>query len=333
MRSNEELTLITGASGFLGTFVGSALLARGARVRGMVRRDGELRLQPGVEAAVVADLLDQDGVSRALEGVTTVVHLAARVHIGSERGGDALAAYRRINVEGTRRLLEGAVRAGVRRLVFASSVKAVGEANADPWSEDQIPNPVTPYGLSKLEAERCVVLAAASGIHASILRLPLVYGPGVRANMLKLFMMVDSGVPLPFGGIANRRSVVYAGNVLAAIDAVLAAPAASGEIFFVTDGEDISTTDLIRRIAQSLGRSARLIPAPVGMLRQIARAGDRISRLVPWPLTTPALQRLLGSLAVTDAKLRAVTGFAPPYEMRDGLAATAAWFRTSRGAV
>lgn len=330
--ATDELTLVTGAAGFLGTHVCSTLIARGARVRGMVREESQGHLPLGVEAAVVTDLLDRDDLRRALDGVTSVVHLAARAHVTGEYGGDALAAYRRVNVEGTRGLLQEAVQAGVRRVVFASSVKAVGEANAVPWSENEVPHPSTPYGISKLEAEALVAGAVSSGFHAATLRLPLVYGPGVKANMRRLFMMVNRGVPLPLGGVANRRSLVYVGNVMAAIDAVLTTPAASGQAFFVTDGHDVSTPELIDAIAQSLERPSRLIPAPIRTLRLLARAGDGMSRLVPWPLTTPALGRLLGSLTVLDHKLRGVTGFVPPYQMRDGLAATAAWFRALRGA-
>ena len=332
MPSTDQVTLVTGATGFLGAHLCSTLVARGARVRGMIHREAHGLLQAGVEMAAVTDLLDRDGVRRALDGVATVVHFAARVHAVGELDGGALAAYRRVNVEGTRTLLEESVRAGVRHLVFASSVKAVGEANTATWSESEVPHPSTPYGISKLEAERVVADATTSGLHALTLRLPLVYGPGVKANMRRLFVMVDRGVPLPLGGFVNRRSFVYVGNVVAAIDAVLATPATSGETFFVTDGQDISTPDLIRAIAQSLGRPTRLIAAPVPMLRFLARAGDRMAPFVPWPLTTRMLDGLLGSLTVSDHKIRAITGFVPPYKMRDGLALTAAWFRASRGA-
>ena len=332
MPSIDQVTLITGATGFLGGHLCSILVARGVRVRGMVHREAQGFLQAGVETACVTDLLDRGGVRRALAGVTTVLHFAARVHAAGEHDGGGLAEYRRVNVEGTRVLLEESLLAGVRNFVFASSVKAVGEANSAPWSESEAPHPNTPYGISKLEAERFVVDAKASGLHAMTLRLPLVYGPGVKANMRRLFVMVDRGVPLPFGGVVNHRSLVYVGNVVAAIDAVLATPAASGETFFVTDGHDISTPDLIRAIAQSLGRPTRLIPVPVPVLRLLAQVGDRVARFVPWPLTTRTLDGVLGSLAVSDHKIRAMTGFVPPFRMRDGLAATADWFRASRGA-
>jgi nucleoside-diphosphate-sugar epimerase len=319
--------LVTGATGFLGRPTCTALAAAGYRVRGLVRGDG--RGLPGnVEQARVNDLLDREGLAAVMVGVEAVVHLAARVHVDFEGTGDPYLEYRRVNVEGTRAVLDAALAAGVRRVVVASSVKAVGSQSATPMTELTEPNPVDPYGRSKLEAERLALdMSSGTALGVTILRLPLVYGPGVRANALRLLQLVDRGVPLPFGRIRNRRSFAFVDNVTGAIAAVLGAAAAAGEVFFMSDGVDLSTPELIRLVARSLGRPARLLPIPTGWLRGAARAGDLLARWIPGPLTSAAVDRLLGSLVVDVSKLRRVTGFSPPVTPEAGWAATAQWYR------
>ncbi len=284
-----------------------------------------------VEIVQVGDLSERAAVRRALCDTDTVIHLAARVHVMRDAAADPWAEFRRTNVEGTRILLEEGISAGIRAFVFVSSVKAVGEATDTPWTEESPPKPVDPYGISKLEAERLVrELGDAHGLHAPVLRLPLVYGPGVKANMLRLFELVDRGIPLPLGGIANRRSLVYVDNFIGAIDAVLSTPAAGRETFFVSDGHDLSTPELIRAIGYALGRPARLVSVPPVLFRAAGRAGDRISRYLPFPVTTPAVDRLLGSLTIDAAKLSQVTGFKVPVAVEEGLQRTAQWFHTRR---
>jgi nucleoside-diphosphate-sugar epimerase len=324
--------LVTGASGFLGRHVSSAFLAAGTPVRGLVR-PGSAPLGQGVAPAPAAGVHDREGVRRALEGVDTVVHLAARVHVMNDAAADPLAEFRRVNVEGTRVLLDEAVRAGVRRFLFVSSVKALGEGGERPWTDDTPPAPLDPYGVSKLDAERLVrQVADGAGMHAPVLRLPLVYGPGVRANFLKLMETVDRGIPLPFGLVRNRRSLAFSGNVAAAIRVALDAPAAARETFLVSDGEDLSTPELVRRIAAALGRPARLVPVPPALFRAAGAAGDLVSRVAPFPLTSAAVARLLGSLAVDSSRLGRVTGFVPPYSVTQGLRETAAWYRSRTAA-
>jgi UDP-glucose 4-epimerase len=320
--------LVTGASGFLGTHVCRTFAASGYPVRGLVR--DRSRAPGGVPSVVSSDLLDRESIRRALEGAGTVIHLAARVHVLDDRSSDRAALYHKTNVEGTRVLLEEAARAGVRRFVFISSVKAVGEVTVIPWNEKTRPAPVDPYGRSKLEAEAVVRgIADRAGMHAPILRLPLVYGPGMKTNMLRLFQAVDRGLPLPFGSITNRRSLLYCGNLVAAIEAAAIAPDAARETFFVSDGTDLSTTDLVREIGLALDRKVRLIPVPPSLFRLAGRLGDGIARVIPWPLTTAALDRLLGSLVVDSSRLREVAGFVPPFTIREGLRETATWFRQS----
>jgi nucleoside-diphosphate-sugar epimerase len=281
-----------------------------------------------VEPARAQGLHDREGMRRALAGVDAVVHLAARVHVMRDAAADPLAEFRRVNVDGTRALLEEAIQAGARRFLYASSVKALGEGGDAVLTDDTPPAPADPYGISKVEAETVVrELADAAGVHAPILRFPLVYGPGVRANFLKLLQLVDRGIPLPFGLVRNRRSMVYVENAAAAVVAALESPAAARESFLVSDGEDLSTPELVRRIARALGRPARLIPIPPALFAAGGRVGDLLARALPFPLTSAAVHRLLGSLAVDSSRLARLTGFAPPFTVDQGLAATAAWYR------
>jgi nucleoside-diphosphate-sugar epimerase len=320
--SSPPLVLVTGATGFLGGHVCSWLTGRGQRVRALSRRPGAA--PAGTEEAHVRGLDDTAGLRRAFEGVTTVIHLAAHVHRPHHRDGEQTA--RTVNVDGTRALLDAAVAAGSRRFAFASTVKAVGEGGDECWTETTRPAPVDAYGRTKLEAEGLVRAAATRhGLHAPILRLPLVYGPGMQANALRLFELVARGAPLPLGAVENRRSLLYAGNFVAALGAVLEHEAGS-DLFFVSDGPPVSTPRLVREIAEALGRPARLIPVPVALMRAAARVGDLAAHTVPFPFTSANLERLIGSLVVDGSKLERTLGFRAPYTREAGLAATARWY-------
>jgi nucleoside-diphosphate-sugar epimerase len=325
-RSWGPRVLVTGASGFLGAHVAHGLLGRGLAVRALTRR-GSLSAPAGTEPAPIAALNDAAGLRRALEGVTSVIHLAAYVH--RPRGPGDEAAYREVNVDGTVALLDAGVAAGIRDFVFVSTVKAVGEVSREPWTERTPPAPVDPYGRTKLAAEEAVRAAALRhGLHAPILRLPLVYGPGMKANALRLFQLVDRGLPLPLGAVRNQRSLLYVGNFVAAVAATVEHDAGN-DLFFVSDGAPIATPHLIRAIARALGRPARLVPVPVGLMRVAARIGDQMARVAPTvPFTSVNLDRVVGSLAVDSSKLSTAVGFRPPYTLDQGLAPTAAWYRT-----
>ncbi|MHB1169206.1 MAG: NAD-dependent epimerase/dehydratase family protein [Longimicrobiales bacterium] len=316
----SNTVLVTGASGFLGRTVCHELRARGDRVRGLVRTAA-----PGldIEQVTWTGLEDDEAIRRAVDGVDAVVHLAARVHMMRDSAADPLVEFRRVNVEGTVRVARHAGAAGVQSLVFASSVKAMGEATTGPpWRESDAPAPVDPYGVSKLEAEETLArLSTETGLTTSVVRFPLVYGPGVRANMLRLFELVDRGWPLPFGGIRNRRSLLYSRNAAAAI-ASLVDRRGGHDTWFVSDGIDVSTPELLERIAAGLGRRLRLLPAPVTLLSAARRL--RI------PLVAPIATRLIGSLAVDSTRMQARLGGAMPYTLDDGLRATAEWFRAVR---
>jgi nucleoside-diphosphate-sugar epimerase len=316
---------VTGAGGFIGGHLCRELLAQGHSVRGLARG----ACPAGVERVPVADLHDARGLASALRGVDTVVHLAARVHVmePSGQGESATAAYRETNVAGTRTLLAAAIAAGVERFVFISSVKAAGERSDGPLTEDMAPAPVDPYGLSKLEAERVVrELADANGVSAPILRLPVVYGPGVKANILRMFDLIYRGIPLPLS-LSNRRSMIYVGNVVAAIEAVLASPAAGRELFFVSDREHLSTGDLAGRIARALARPLRILPIPSPLLRAVARTASSAHVFARF---AGSLERVTDSLVVSSEKIGRVTGFVPPFSVDEGLQRTAGWYLDSK---
>lgn len=328
IRTLPRTVLVTGATGFLGGHVSAALVARGVTVRGLVRRP-DAPLSAGVQPVFARGLDDRPGVAAALRGVEGVIHLAARVHQPAAPGDEA--AFRAVNVEGTRLLLEEAIAAGVRDFAFASSVKAVGERSDTPWDETVVPSPVDPYGATKLACESLVRSIGEQGrVHTPILRLPLVYGPGMKGNALRLFRLVDQGWPLPLGSVRNRRSLLFTGNLVAAVFATLESPSGS-DTFFVTDAEAPSTPELVTAIARALGRPCRLLPFPVPLLQALGRAGDVAARAIPFPLTTEAVDRLVGSLEVDGGRLIRSTGYARPHSMPEGLRITAEWYRRAHG--
>lgn len=317
-------TLVTGASGFIGRALCGSLAVDG-QVRSVVR---EPRAGIPGENVTVPDLALANHLGAVLDGVGQVVHLAARVHVMRDSAADPLTEYRRINVTATHRLVESAGRAGVQRFVFVSSVKAVGEATEAAWTEETPPRPVDPYGISKLEAEAVVrEVTAQYGMAHVILRLPLVYGPGVGANALQLLRWVDRGLPLPLGHVRNARSMVARENVVGALRTVLDSAGALNETFFVSDGRPLSTPELLRIIAGALGRPARLLPVPLAFLRAMGRLGDRVGSPAGFPVTSAVLERLLGSLVVDSSKLSRLTGFVPPVTPEQGWSAVAAWYR------
>lgn len=314
--------LVTGAAGFVGRVVCAHLLAQGWRVRGAIRTEQDaVRLPPGVEAIAIGSIGPQTSWEKALDGMQAVVHLAARAHVMSDDASDPLAAYREVNVLGTQRLARSAASAGIGRFVFMSSVKVNGEGAPEPYVELAVPRPGDPYGVSKWEAEQALWLAAAgSGLSPVVLRSPLVYGPGVKANFLKLMRAVDRGLPFPVASILNQRSFIFVGNLADAIFVCLTHPGAEGRTYLVCDGEDVSTAELIRRIAHALGRPARVFPFPPAALLSAARLLGRAA----------AAKRMLGSLVVDSAAIRRELSWTPAYSMAQGLKETATWFRGTK---
>lgn len=267
----------------------------------------------------VTDLSPSTDWSAALEGVDTVVHCAARVHVMSDSSADPLAAFRLVNLEGTMRLATQAQRAGVRRLVFVSSIKVNGESTqpGQPFTADQQCAPRDPYGMSKHEAEQALrKLASDTDMEVAIIRPPLVYGPGVKANFLSMMRWLDRGIPLPFGALGNRRSLIAVDNLASLITRCALHPAAANETFLASDGDDLSTTQLLRRLAAALGARARLLPVPAKWIER----GATLSGL------SPLAQRLCGSLQVDVTKTRSVLDWAPIISVEEGLQRTARAF-------
>ncbi|NFV78538.1 NAD-dependent epimerase/dehydratase family protein [Magnetospirillum aberrantis] len=306
--------LVTGASGFLGGPVCRALAAAGHEVLGAVRRPVDLAA--GVRPVAAADLSADADWSVALTGCEAVVHLAARAHVMHETEADPLAVFRRVNRDGTARLAEQAAAVGVRRFIFVSSIKAQGESGL--LRAIDAPAPVDPYGVAKFEAEQALSAAAARvGMETTVIRPPLVHGAGAKGNLATLMRVLSKGIPLPLAWVDNRRSLVGADNLADLIRVCLDHPAAAGATFLVRDAEDLSTPQLLRRLAAAMGRRAVLLPVPPSALRLAARMVGRQAMA----------ERLLGSLTVDDAATRQALSWEPPNSVDSGLAAMAAAFR------
>jgi len=300
--------LVTGASGFVGSTLIRRLKGTGRfAVRAAARRVLST-LPAGVEPALVGDLGPDTDWREALAGVDAVVHLSGRVHVLRDSMAEPLAEYRRANVAGTVTLARQMAAAGSKRLVFVSSVKVHGEVGV--FRESDRPAPLDSYAVSKYEAELGLSeVAAETGVEVVIVRPPLVYGPGVGANFRALMRVIARGLPLPFGSVHNRRSLVALDNLVDFIVTCVEHPAAANETFLVSDGEDLSTPDLIRRMARAMGRPARLIPVPESLLWVAANIlGKR-----------DVAQRLLGSLQVDISKAQQKLGWAPPVSVEEGL--------------
>lgn len=299
--------LVTGAGGFIGRHLCHHLATTGYAVRASTRRPPK-QPEKGIDIRAGGEINETTNWQPLLDGIATVVHLAARVHIVRETEPNPLNVYRRVNVAGIERLAHQAVAAGVRRFVLLSSIGAArAETKGGPLP--------TPYQQSKWEAELVLrEIAEESGIETVILRPPLVYGPDAPGNFARLVGALRYGLPLPLASIRSRRSFIYVGNLVGAIALCLEHPAAPGDIFAVSDGEVVSTPEFIRRVAQAYGRRARLFPCPPGLLRLGGRLTGRAAMI----------ESLIGDLVVDESAIRDRLGWRPPYDMAAGLAATAA---------
>jgi nucleoside-diphosphate-sugar epimerase len=299
--------LVTGATGLVGAGLMGRLAADHRPARGTSRKPPSSEVRR-TDWSIVGDQNESTDWGSALDGVRTVVHLAGRVHVMRELAADPLAAFRRTNVAGTLNLARQAASGGVRRFIFVSSVKVNGDAGT--YRETDRPVPCGAYSVSKLEAENGLrEIAASTGLEVVVIRPPLVYGPGVKANFGSLVHAVEKGIPLPLGAIHNRRSFVGRDNLADFIVTCADHSAAPGQTFFVSDGEDVSTTTLIRRIAQAMKRPARLIPVPRAVLWGAAAAiGKR-----------DVAQRLLDSLTLDITKARTTLNWSPPLTLDEGL--------------
>lgn len=305
----QRRILVTGAAGFIGTALGARLRAEQAFVTGLSRL-------PAPHCTAVGTMDTTGDWSGWLRGVDTVVHLAGRAHVMRETAADPLQAYRRVNVDLTMHLARRAAAHGVRRFVFLSSIKVNGEATRPgrPFRAGDPPAPVGPYAVSRREAEDALLaLAAQTSLEVVVIRPPLVYGPGVRANFRALMNALARGLPLPLGAIDNRRTLVGLDNLVDLIVAAIRQPRAANRILFAGDGEDLSTRALVRRLAGAMQVRARLVPVPVPLLRLAGRLGGR----------GEAVRRLCDSLQVDLSDTCRVLGWTPPVSVDEGLRRTA----------
>ena len=305
-----EKLLVTGANGFVGAAFCQELAARKLHFVPCVRKvmEGDRSVPAAFETG---DLSAHGDWTPALAGCTVVVHLAARVHMMQEQAVDPDAMYQAMNVDATMRLAEQAAAQGVRRFVFVSSVKVNGERTLGrPFGAEDLPAPEDPYGRSKLAAEIALKLwAGRTGTELVIVRPPLVYGPGVRANFLRLMKLVESGLPLPFGGIHNRRSMIALGNLVDFLVLCATHPAASSANWMVSDNHNLSLPELITKIASAMGRRPRLLPLPPSLLSAGAALVGRRA----------AASRLLDSLQVDISPALDRLGWTPPLDVESGI--------------
>ncbi|GIL05544.1 MAG: UDP-glucose 4-epimerase [Betaproteobacteria bacterium] len=309
---------VTGASGFIGSALCRDLREQGLEVVAAVRDRVAL---DAARVSVVGEIGPKVDWRPTLRGCDAVVHLAGRVHVASRADESALVPYRRVNRDGSVALAEQAAELGVRRFVFVSTILVNGPDSSRPFLASDVPAPRDPYAISKLEAELALSdLAARTGMELVIVRPPLVYGPDVRANFLRLLKLAASGIPLPLAGVPGVRSFISRWNLNDLLILCLRHPAAAGRVILASDGEDISLPDLIRHLAHAMGRPCRLFSAPPGVLRTIA--GSLGARSV--------VDKLFASLRVDISETRSVLGWNPPVPLREGLTRTAVWYSRSR---
>jgi len=318
--------LITGASGFVGQVLCAELLRQGHSVTAAVRSPSPLPTK--IKVVEVGNIDGGTDWSAALTNVDVVIHLAARVHVMHDDSADPLAEFRMVNTAGTAHLARCAAGAGVTRLVYVSSIKVNGEATmlalsptlshlagegVSHFSEADSPAPQDPYGISKYEAEQALHrVAQETGLEIVIVRPPLVYGSGVKGNFAQMLNIVFKGIPLPFAAVKNLRSFVYVENLVSALIACATHPAAAGQTYLVSDGEDIATPNLLRQLAVAMNVPSRVFYCPPVVLRI---AGSLIGK-------PTQIERLLGSLQVDSAKIRRDLSWQPPYTLQQGLQAT-----------
>jgi UDP-N-acetyl-alpha-D-quinovosamine dehydrogenase len=303
--------LVTGSNGFIGQHLQQALADNGFDYRGAVRSG-----KPGQDsrACIVGDIGPSTDWSAALDGIDTVVHLAGRAHLLRGTSTESGTYFRRVNAEGTAALVRAAVLAGVRRFVYVSSIKVLGGETGDTsFDAASTPRPCDDYARSKLEGEIAARSAASARFDVVVVRLPLVYGPGVRANFLRLLHWVDKEWPLPLGAVDNRRSLVSVWNLCDLVVNMVLNPAAPGGIWLVSDGEDLSTPQIIRRIAHAMGRRVRLAAVPVALLQLAGRLTGRQEEI----------RRLCGSLTVDMTRTRDELKWLPPVSVDESLKRTA----------
>ncbi len=315
MSTRQIKFLVTGANGFVGQAFYTEASARGVNVSGATRYP--CTLLPNVKNVVIGDINGSTDWAVALEGCDVVIHLAARVHVMRENSANPLAEFRRLNVGGTEHLARSAVESGVKRLVYVSSIKVNGEETSDNhiYCEQDEPTPQDPYGVSKWEAEQVLHrIAKETGLEVVIVRPPLVYGAGVKGNFAQMLSVLARGLPLPFASITNKRSLIFVKNLVDALILCATHPVAAGQTYLVSDCEDISTPDLLKKLSLAMDKRSHLFPFPVALLKLAGRLVGKSDQIA----------RIAGSLQVDSSKIRRELGWVPPFTMDDGLRATIA---------
>ena len=307
------MILVSGSNGFVGKSLCRALVEQRQIVRTATRQINTQVINN--ETVEIGELNGQSDWTKALLDIKVVIHLAARVHVMNDASADPLAEFRKVNVEGALNLARQAAKVGVKRFIFISSIKVNGEYTEldEPFTETDVANPQDAYGLSKYEAEQGLLLIAQqTGMEVVIIRPPLIYGPSVKANFKSMLHFVKRGIPLPFGNINNKRSFVYLGNLISLIMRCIDHPEAANQVFLVSDGDDLSTTQLLTGCAKALGVKARLLPVPQKLIEFFANLLGK----------QDMAQRLCGNLQVDISKARNILNWAPPVSMADGLIET-----------
>ncbi len=314
--------LVTGANGFVGSALCHRLRTEGMNVRRGVRDRTNVLSDDGsddgsFDSVVLHDHSTDTETQQALDEVQAVIHLAARVHVMTDRADPPLQEFCRVNRDWTERLAREAAKQGVRRFVYLSSIKVNGEESTVPFTEGDLPNPQDPYGVSKWEAEQALAAVSTdTGLETVVVRSPLVYGPGVRGNFLQLLKALRTGVPLPLALVENRRSLIFRENLVDALIRCAQDRRATGRTYLVSDGEDLSTPELVRRIGKALGVFPRLWPMPLFLLGWLGRIMKKEAMI----------DRLTGSLQVNSLRIRRELDWHPTYSVDQGLAETCSWF-------
>lgn len=310
--------LVTGASGFVGQSLVKALKRANAYVVAVGR---DLSTTDADVSISVPDYCAKDVWQAPLFGCDVVIHLAARVHVMHDAVENPLDAFLAVNLHGTDLLAKAATKAGIKRFVYVSSIKVNGELTRDErFSENDVPNPQDPYAISKWEAEKVLQkIEKETGMQVVILRPPLIYGPGVKANFAALLKLVDKKLPLPLASINNKRSLIYVGNFVDAIITCVTHVNATGQTYLVSDGVDVSMPELIKKIALALNKSNHLFRLPISIMRLLARLIGK----------TASVDRLTQSLVIDSSKIRQELDWEPPFTMEQGLKITADWYRKS----
>jgi nucleoside-diphosphate-sugar epimerase len=305
--------LVTGANGFVGVPLCHALHKCGFIVRAAVRIP--TAIVENAELVIVGSIDDETSWAEAVRDVDVIVHLAARVHVMNEHVADPLEAFRKTNVSATEHLARTAAACGVKRLVYVSSIKVNGELTqiGQQFTEEDAPFPQDPYGISKWEAEQVLYrVAAETGLEIVVVRPPLIYGPNAKGNFEQMLKVLARGIPLPLSRVRNVRSLIYVDNLVDGLIACAIHPAAAGQTYLISDGDDVSTPNLLRQLGFAMNRSVHLLPCPLIMLR----LGGRLLGM------SAQIERLIGSLSINSTKIRHELNWVPPYSLQQGLKMT-----------